>query len=389
MNIKKGIEDPLSYTGSSETTREILNTSPESNLSVDSKRPIPTKDNGSYSPTLCHDSKYLVIGSKNEEPSASKHNKTEAIEGDDFTPKQGSKAKRSFDFENYFTHGIPEHKCGLTDAHFLEWLIGFFEADGCFLMWSNKNKQNRFRIVITQKDAQLLHKLRTVIGFGSVSEYSQKGETYWRYNISDFKNLQRWIWLVNGNLITENQQHRFRNWLLEFNQTKNTTFDFINRKPAVSLETAWLSGFLEGDGGFSINSNKIIITENLTDDCGFGESKITEQCKSLNVRLTLKFSVTQKDELILLKQIQTLFCISTKLYTITNGHTDFKYNRLETTTAKSITLIIDYINKFPFLGKRHILFLRWKRVFAYRLNCYPLTKKSLKKFKRLVSNVNK
>lgn len=293
----------------------------------------------------------------------------------------------AFDFKDYITFGIPEHKPNFvpTDAHFLEWLIGFFEAEGSFLIWPDKNKQNRFGIEITQKDPQLMYKLRTLLGFGRVCEFSKNSQTYWRYYISDFKNLQRWIWLVNGNLITEKKQHQFRNWLMEFNQTKNTTFDFIDRKQktVVSQKTAWLSGFLEGDGGFWVNSRKIILTENLTDD------NITEQCKYLNVRLKLKFYVTQKNELNLLKQIQTLFCISSKLYTIKNGSTDLSYNRLETSDTKSHTLIIDYLDKFPFLGKRHIMFLQWKRVFAYRLNCYPLTAKSVKKFKRLVSKVNK
>ena len=301
------------------------------------------------------------------------------------------------DFENYIRFGTPQHKPN-PDSVFLEWFIGFAEAEGCFLKWPDQRQKDRFAFEITQKDVKLMYKIRTRLGFGKVTEIVKtNNQIYWRYSVYDLKNLTRLIWLFNGNLITVKKQKQFQIWVAAFNKRyeksifatpllvfvekisspSNKTESFVSmsgvsdRKPEICFKNAWLSGFFEGDAGFWANPKEIVRVNK-------------DNSQSYNIKM--KFYITQKDEFELLNQIKHLFQIPSNIYQITNGHSNEKYNRLETSLLKSHLLLIEYLTKYPFLGKRQILFNRWKRFLGYRINNYPITKKSIIKLQRLILN---
>lgn len=327
-------------------------------------------------------------------------------------------------FENYIRFGTPQHKPN-PNPIFLEWFIGFFEAEGCFLKWPDQKQKNRFGFEITQKDVQLMYKIRTGLGFGKVTEIvKENNKIYWRYSVYDLKNLTRLIWLFNGNLITVKKQKQFQIWLAEFNKRYNgeqtlcqtelllTNLRFVSQvsnqrsvvmglqpqksksetalfniptgcqavrspilfsktKPEICFKNAWLSGFFEGDAGFWVKSKDIVRVNK-------------DDSQSYNIKM--KFYITQRDETELLNQIKHLLQIPSDIYQITNGSSNEKYNRLETSLLKSHLLLIKYLTKYPFLGKRQIIFNRWKRVLGYRINDYPITKKSIIKLQRLILN---
>jgi hypothetical protein len=274
-----------------------------------------------------------------------------------------------FDFKDYIQFGTPRHK-PRPNLIFLEWFIGFFEAEGCFLEWFNQNGKYRFGFEITQKDVQLIYKIRNQLGFGKVMQIVKKNnEIYWRYYVHDFENLTRLIRLFNGNLITVKKEEQFQIWVAEFKKRYNYNIFFSEKKPLISLQNAWLSGFFEGDAGFWVKPTDFIrVNKN--------------NLQYYNIKM--KFYLTQKDEKDLLNQIKHLFNIPSNIYQITNKSSTEKYNHLETSQLKSHLLIIEYLEKYPFLGKRHIQFHRWKRVLGYRTNDYPITEKSIMKLRRLI-----
>lgn len=275
------------------------------------------------------------------------------------------------DFKNYIRFGTPQHKPN-PNTTFLEWFIGFFEADGYFLKRSDQKQKDRFFIEITQKDVQLMYKIRTQLGFGKVTRIvKQNNQIYWRYSVYDFKNLTRLIWLFNGNLITVKKQKQFQIWVAEFNKTHNSDILFSRKKPEICLKNAWLSGFFEGNVGFWVQSKDIV--------------RINKD-NSQSYKIEMKFYITQKDEKELLNKIKHLFQIPSNIYQITNDSVTETYNRLETSLLKSHLLLIQYLTKYPFLGKRQIIFNRWKRVLGYRIKEYPITKKSIIKLQRLILN---
>lgn len=275
------------------------------------------------------------------------------------------------DFKNYIRFGTPQHKPN-PNTTFLEWFIGLFEADGCFLKWSDQKQKNRFFIEITQKDVQLMYKIRTQLGFGKVTKIvKQNNQIYWRYSVYDLKNLTRLIWLFNGNLITVKKQKQFQIWVAFFNKTHNSDILLRRKKPKICLKNAWLSGFFEGDLGFWVQSKDVVRRH---------------KDNSQSYKIEMKFYITQKDEKELLNKIKHLFQIPSNIYQITNESVTETYNRLETSLLKSHLLLIQYLTKYPFLGKRHIIFNRWKRVLGYRTKEYPITKKSIIKLQRLILN---
>lgn len=282
-----------------------------------------------------------------------------------------------FDFSSYIQNGTPDHK-PRPDESFLQWFIGFFEAEGSFTHWSDNGRQ-RFQIEISQKDPALMYKIRTQLGFGNVTSFqyetaqTKKTEkiTYWKYSIGSAKHLNRLILLFNGNLITFKKQEQFKLWVEKMNSVYQTSYDIFHRKLTISSQTAWLTGFLEGDGGFWASSNNVVYKA---------------KDSSLSYRIRMKFFITQKGEDKLLNQIKTLFQIPTSVYQITNGHSTDKYNRLETNRLSCHQKIMDYLTDYPFLGQRNILIQRWGRLIGYRTKKYPITEKSIKKLKRLIQS---
>lgn len=295
------------------------------------------------------------------------------------------------DFKNYIRFGTPQHKPN-PNTTFLEWFIGFFEADGYFLKRSDQKQKDRFFIEITQKDVQLMYKIRTQLGFGKVTRIvKQNNQIYWRYSVYDFKNLTRLIWLFNGNLITVKKQKQFQIWVAEFNKTHNSDILFSIKKPEICLKNAWLSGFFEGNAGFWVQSKDLVRINkdnSQSSNIGFPKENNPARLKSsiLTACIEIKFYITQKDEKELLNKIKHLFQIPSNIYQITNDSVTETYNRLETSLLKSHLLLIQYLTKYPFLGKRQIIFNRWKRVLGYRIKEYPITKKSIIKLQRLILN---
>ena len=103
----------------------------------------------------------------------------------------------------------------------------------------------------------------------------------------------------------------------------------------------------------------------------------------------MRFYLTQKDEELLLEEIRTLFQIPTNVYQITNGYSEMQYNRLETHVLSCHILLRDYLQIYPFLGKRKITLTRWNRLLNYRIFDYPVTEKSIKKVERCINAVAK
>lgn len=282
--------------------------------------------------------------------------------------KKSFDQKTLFNFDAYIENGTPKH-IPQPDQHFLQWFIGFFEAEGELKTW--QDKKQRFEIIIDQKDPKLMYKIKKRLGFGNVTCYQKKSHTYWRYQIGSTRNLNRFILLLNGNLVTVKKNSQFQSWVKSINHNYQTNHVVFSKSVTVSLHTAWLSGFLEGDGGFYVSSNNaVFLSKN-------GSWKYT---------IRMKFYIIQKNELELLNHIKTLLKISTKIYQMKNGHELVKYNRLETACLTCHQDVIRYLNKYPFLGQRNILVHRWSRLIGYRTKKYPITEKSILKVKKLIQS---
>ena len=292
-------------------------------------------------------------------------------------------SSNNFCFDQFFRHGSPQHKPTI-DVKFLEWFIGFFEAEGSFLCWPDSSTLGcRFGVEISQKDPKLMHKIRTTLGFGRVTVFTRQidngsEQTYARFYIHDRKNLERIVFLLNGNLLTSKKQDQFKTWIKAINvdrqerkkplyEVNNRTFDFN------LLGNGWFSGFLEGDAGFWVSPTAIRTNKN----------------GSQSFALRMKFYITQDDQAFVTYVAKSFGLKNTNVNSLTNSRDKKLYYRFETNRLDVHLSILEYLKRFPFLGDRAIQLTRWSRLVNYRVYIYPVTEKSTQKVMRLIEQTKR
>jgi len=297
--------------------------------------------------------------------------------------------KTIFNFTAFFTN-LPEHKKNIS-LQFLEWFVGFSEGDGCFhvsypVFKKGKKEPPRLFFIITQKEQRVLLLLRTTIGFGTVS----KSGEYWRYIVADQKNIDRLISLFNGNLLFDKTNARFLSWIT----ARNTRFTpdqqipykvpsikevFLSGNFSSIFHTAWLAGFTDADGCFSVNKN-------------------IDQRYSLGYRIRLRYILDQKGERWFFEALKKYFqqgCI------LQRGKTEdrIKENseevdpmfRFEVTSFESFVVILAYYEKYRLRSEKYLSFLRIKRLFFYIQNrkSLPWEGKVLRRIEKLIEGCKK
>ena len=106
---------------------------------------------------------------------------------------------------NYYTL-LPQHKnMKNIDPEFLTWFLGFFEGDGCF------HRQGYVQLTQSNKDTQVLYKIKTTLGFGVVRK-NDKNTDCWKCYV-DQECAARMTLLFNGNIVTNHKLGTFKTWV--------------------------------------------------------------------------------------------------------------------------------------------------------------------------------
>nr|YP_009367556.1 putative LAGLIDADG homing endonuclease [Pseudoneochloris marina]ARK14547.1 putative LAGLIDADG homing endonuclease [Pseudoneochloris marina] len=265
---------------------------------------------------------------------------------------------KTFNFDNYFELYQPQH-INLNNSKFLEWFIGFSEGDGSFI-----NSRNRCYFIINQKDIKLLYKIRKSLGFGKVICYTQNNQTYGHYIVQDQKNCQRLASIFNGNLVLNKTNERFQKWLLNLN------IESLSTKGSLSLNTAWLAGFIDAKGCFYARVRK--------------HAKMTT-----GYQVIQKFSIGQIDELELLLCLKTLLQTNAKVQKIFYENHAKPYYRIEICSLLSNDILLNYLTNFPCLGQKTIAIKNYKRINGYLCRKDHLQLDKIEKIKKLCYQLNK
>uniref|UniRef100_UPI002114BBBA hypothetical protein n=1 Tax=Aspergillus sclerotioniger TaxID=319627 RepID=UPI002114BBBA len=136
------------------------------------------------------------------------------------------------------------------DERFYEWLAGFIDGDGCFLL--SKKGYASLEIVIQLRDKKCLYLIKQKFG-GSVKLIS--GDNYLRYRLHHKDGLLNLIDKVNGLL-----QNPIR--ILQLGKIcEKYNIKLKDPKP-LTYFNGWLSGFFDSDGSIYLNdsSGQIYIT---------------------------------------------------------------------------------------------------------------------------------
>lgn len=163
-----------------------------------------------------------------------------------------------FNFNKFYKeYIIIKPNCKLPSKEFLEWFIGYFEADGCILIPNNNN----LYIVITssKKDKKLLEYIKNNLNIGNVCINSNKLDNY-RWQVYNKLDVELLIHLFNGNIILPVRYVKLSIFINKFNNkyhyNNNNNIIIINKCKLPRLDNYWLSGFTDGEGCFSVGKTK-------------------------------------------------------------------------------------------------------------------------------------
>ena len=148
-------------------------------------------------------------------------------------------------FYSLYVKRFPNTK--IPSKSFLEWLIGFTEGDGSFVL----NSRGTPVFVITQStsDIQILHYIQQTLGFGRVIK---QGSSTSRFVVEDIASITLLVALFNGNLVFPLKQASFSRFLNAFNnRSKDTKVMFISTLITPTLNDNWLCGFTDAEGCFT------------------------------------------------------------------------------------------------------------------------------------------
>lgn len=274
----------------------------------------------------------------------------------------------TYDFYEYSLL-IPQHKKKINKA-FLEWLIGFTEGCGSFIVSKNKIY---FDLTLNIRDIQVLYYIKKELGFGKVlirerDNDNQKCSFY----VSSLINFSRLIHLFNGNLSTNTQKEEFKVWLNTYNELYNKNVIFKDQLVKISLQSGWLSGFIDG--------------ESTNCFCGLISNSSILNPSSISF---LKFEVFQTD-FYLIKSIRDVFL---NIETLELKNIKYDKNRdgwiFYCSSISKLKVIINYFSRYRLKTNKSLLFMKWCKIHKMVLNKEHLKLEGINKINLLIKDISK
>lgn len=244
----------------------------------------------------------------------------------------------------------------VQDKSYVEqFFVGLLEGDGTITSNLNSNKSNSIivRIVISLKNTPenniMLNNIKDVIGGRVVIEKKNQYVTWIASNKNDLAKV--FVILARYPLLTARKQCQLefvKNCLLE-KEIKNFLVnrnDKYSNKKALLLElskkerpsyfAAWLSGFIEAEGNFSLVFNE--------------KGHLRKSA----------FTIGQNDELHIITWISQYFNNKTAiLKDKPKKGGNFEYYRLHLYNAESRKLLFQHFYKYPLLGHKKVSYLHF------------------------------
>lgn len=240
------------------------------------------------------------------------------------------------------------------------YLAGLFEGDGH--IWIQKQKGSkmhnpRFCITFSLKNETLCKKLLDVIGSGFI-RYKRK-ENACVLVISPVIGLKKVVNLINGELKTPkiHQLNSLIDWL---NKNHNTQLEKLPLNKDNLENSSWLSGYVDSDGSFSVQYTK---TENVA-------KKRKISCR-MRIEQRMLDPITNESYYDILNQI--CLYLNCNLLTKLQKSTNNTYYTLTASSKVSLTILINYFNKYPLFSSKYLDYKDWEQVAYLIINNQHLT----------------
>jgi LAGLIDADG endonuclease len=267
----------------------------------------------------------------------------------------------NFVFDSYFKfHKNNDNK--ERNSSFLEWFIGFTEGDGSFILSKGKIY---FDITQNIDDIQVLYYIQKELGFGKVLSRKESHRRVGVFYVSSKENYLKLIHIFNGNLCSNYRNEQFKLWLNTFNKQYKEDVKYIDRKVIPSLNSAWLSGFIDAEGSF----------------CGR-----IKYCRTSRLRKAphLSLTISQK-EYFILGLIRKLFVNDDRCISYDKSWNGW---RLHIASFKVLITVINYLNIYSLKTKKKVAYSRFVELHNKIMKKEHLTLSGIEDLERLMSLIN-
>lgn len=245
---------------------------------------------------------------------------------------------------------VPKHLKPLNNGQLGHYLAGLIDGDGHF----SKAQQ----LVFSSSDAFLAYYVKEILGNCNVRKVKDKNA--YILIVSKKEGILNVLNLINGKLSSENRFNQVIDDILNhvrykdinINFTMNLTNDFNNH---------WLAGFSDADASFQV--------------------KIINRTTRNKPEIRLNYQIDQKNK-ILLRKIKNHL----------GGNIGYRKSQdtyyYGSTSFGSAKNVIEYFNQFNLQSRKHISYLRWRKVYTLIQDREHLTDKGLIKILIIKSLIN-
>lgn len=266
------------------------------------------------------------------------------------------------------------------------YLAGLIEADGSIAVHNKDSNAKKYRpkilVVFSSADLPLAKKLACVTKAGTV--YNKKNAGYLLWHIQKTEDVVKIVNIINGYMRTPKIEalHRAIKW---FNDFDKCNINCLGLDQSSIDCNAWLAGFTDGDGSFSIT---------LTDRKKKGNIKRVQTFFRLEIRQTYHRDVSVEQGgasyFTILSKIAKYLGVNLLSRTREQKDKVFYVFMVISHSALSHVKVIDYFDRFPLYSSKYLAYKDWSYLVEQtRLRAGKvLTQKEILEVERIKSQFN-
>lgn len=260
----------------------------------------------------------------------------------------------------------------IKNKRFKSYISGLVEGNGAIIVplkeRSDKGKLNypSIQIVFALKDLPLALIIQKTLGHGSVSR--KKGSNAYIFTINDKKGIIKMIHILNGEMKTPKINALYR--LIEWTEIKGEKVHKLPLNNDPLYESAWLSGIIEADGHFGVRATTSSQYPKVECKFEFSQSRVNH------------FGMSQEPFMNLISKF-----LQTSVKSIRSDSKHPQY-RLRTLNKNSNMILVNYLNKYPLFGSKHLDFLDFNKVLNLFNPKFKANQTNIKKVLEIKSGMN-
>lgn len=240
------------------------------------------------------------------------------------------------------------------------YLAGLIEADGSIAVHDRDSNAKKYRpkilVVFSLADEPLAKKLASFTKTGAV--YNKKNAGYVIWHIQKTKDVIKIINIINGYMRTPKIEalHRAITW---FNNFDNCSLNCLGLDISPLDNNAWLAGFTDGDGNFSINLTDRKKKGNIT-------SKRVQTFFRLEIRQTYHRNVSVEQGgtsyFTILSKVAAYLGVNLLSRTREQKDKVFYTFMVISHSAASHDKVTSYFDRFPLYSSKYLAYKDWSYV---------------------------